>query len=159
MDRRPLTAHGKDEEMQQDTPAGFVERFSEVAADSNYSRYIRLRETGTHDIRAAATALREHTADRWGETGLSSLHQNLDEELVTEALLAQRRHYDDESELVAAEFQEFWDACDVQRLSHGTLERIKTELARSFLASRKAEKFTVVDNEQGIWLFKFKEQQ
>ena len=103
----------------------------------------------SEDITAAATALWT-TALRQGPGALDRL--TLDEPTVITVLLAQKKRWDDEGELVSVEFEEYWDATDKLRFSSGLLEEMKKELARGFLENKKAD-HVVVNNFHGIWLF------
>lgn len=130
----------------------FADRFAAVAADSDYSRDARLRGIdGNYDIRAAADALWTRTVRSGADLDLGLITESS----VIEALLSLKKRYDDENELVSVEFEEFWDACDQQKLSPSTKASVSADLVRDFLSRKRKEGFTVVDNAYGIWLFEF----
>lgn len=139
--------------MQQYGRSVFADRFAEVAADSDYSRYAKNQDVTSEDIRAAAFALWEHLR-RTGQDPQAYAEKDLDEETVTSVLLARQGQYADETELVSKEFREYWDATDKMRFTFATLDVMRKELARRFLTAKRTEGFTVVDNEYGIWLFR-----
>lgn len=139
--------------MQQRGLSGFADRFAEVAADTDYSRKPALQSTSSFDITAAAEALWRDASRRGVD--LEELASALDSAAVERALEAQVRRYDDEDELVSVEFEEYWDATDEKRFSSMLLEQMKEELARTFLSDKKGEGMIVVNNHEGIWLFKF----
>lgn len=139
--------------MQQRGLSGFADRFAGVAADTDYSRKPALQSTSSFDITAAAEALWKDASRRGVD--LEELTGTLDSAAVERALEAQVRRYDDEDELVSVEFEEYWDATDEKRFSSMLLEQMKEELTRTFLSDKKEEGMIVVNNHEGIWLFKF----
>lgn len=128
----------------------FAQKFIELAADSDYSRYQKLRDISERDIRAAADAL-------WLKSSRNGSVEDtfafLDESTVVSALRCLARRYDDANDLVSSQFREYWDATDKHIKSPGLLARMEAELCSGFLASKKEEGITVVDNAYGIWLF------
>lgn len=73
-------------------------------------------------------------------------------------MLSQVKRYDDRDELVSVEFEEYWDATDAQNFTSGLLEEMKRELSDNFMAERREAGCVVVNNEHGIWIFKFPEE-
>lgn len=126
----------------------YAKAFAEVAADSDYSRYTKLQTASQQDIKAAAQFV-------W-QIGnhLDPRKLPLDEESVIQAMLAQVKRYGDESELVSTEYQEYWDATDEMRFSSFLLDQMAKELTGRFLAAKRAEGYVVVNNDDGIRLFK-----
>lgn len=129
----------------------FVRRFAEAAEDCDYSAYDRLRTLTQFDIEAAGAALWDWRSRRGDD--LRNLEVTPHQAL--EALLAKRNAYQDERELVAVEFEEFWDQASSLDLSTDLLRGIESELTQKFLASRTKDGYTVVNDVDGIWLFKF----
>lgn len=127
----------------------FPGRFAEKAADSDYSRYPQLQGLSKEDIYATAEALRIQGL----RLGIHVSELEPDEPFVITALLAQKQRWDDEGELVSAEFEEYWDATDEHHFPTSLLEEMKRELSRNFLDGKKEEGFVVVNNQDGIWLF------
>lgn len=139
--------------MQQYGRSVFADRFAEAAADSDYSRFAKNQDVTSEDIRAAALALWEHLR-RTGQDPRTYAEQGLDEETVTSVLLGRECRYADEMELVSKEFREYWDATDEMRFTFSTLDVMRKELTHRFLAAKRKEGFTVVDTDDGIWLFR-----
>lgn len=138
--------------MQQYGRSQFADHFAEVAADSDYSRHAKLREVTQYDIRAAAEAL---WSRKWRSE--KDYSEQVTEADVIEALLAKVEYYDDENHLVSVVHQDYWDATDKLRLSSGLLQQMQKELSRKYLYEKRIEGFTVVDNDHGIWLFRFED--
>lgn len=134
----------------QDGRIRFVDHFTEVAADSDYSRYPKLRDTTQDDIRAAAEALWQK---RWKSP--EDFSEQVTEAEVVEALLAKTEHYDDENHLASVIHKSYWDMTDDLGLSSGLREKMQKELSQEYLYQKRIEGFTAVDNDHGIWLFKF----
>jgi hypothetical protein len=135
--------------MQRHGQSTFENRFAAQAADSDYSKHAKLRDSTNSDILAAAEALWNHL--QRNRINLRELG-GLDEEIVITAMLAQAGRWEDEDELVSTEFQDYWDQTDTFNFSYTLREQIKNELTISFLAS-KHDAYIVVNNRQGIWLF------
>ncbi|MCP9209602.1 hypothetical protein [Streptomyces cucumeris] len=131
----------------------FVDRFTEVAADSDYSSYARLTGIDRWDIRATAEALWTHWLRFGGDR--EEMARSLTGEVVIDALLAQEARYDDEGDLVEAQFTAFWDAVDDMKLTFGLRGKIRSELASKYLGDQREQGHSVVSDGQGIWLFKF----
>ena len=124
----------------------FVERFADLAAESDYSRHPQLRGASEWDIKAAGEALWTY-----------AMREDIDiskpgESMVITAMLAQTKRWDDEGELVSVEFEEYWDATDKLGLSGLLTKDLKRELTAKYLATRRDD-FVVVNNRYGIWLF------
>ncbi len=129
----------------------FVERFTGVAAETDWSRYPQLQAASEYDIRAAGQAL----WIRWNPRPGYGLIIPQD---VEKSMLSQVKRYDDRDELVSVEFEEYWDATDTQNFTSGLLEEMKRELSDNFMAERREAGCVVVNNEHGIWIFKFPEE-
>lgn len=129
----------------------FADRFAEKAADTSYSDYAKLRDVSPYDIRAAAEALWSYAM----RNDIDLVATELTGNIVITALLARVQSWDDESELVSTEFEEYWDATDLHRFSPGLVKQMEEELARNFL-NRKREDHIVVNSGYGIWTFEKK---
>lgn len=130
----------------------FADHFAEVAADSDYSRHPKLRDTTQHDIRAAAEAL---WSKRWRSQ--EDYSEQVTETDVIEALLAKVEHYADENHLVSVAHKDYWDKTDKLGLSSDLRQRMEKELSHEYLYGRRIEGFMTVSNDHGIWLFKFED--
>jgi hypothetical protein len=138
----------------QDMMNEFIDRFIEVAANSDWPSRQELQDTEELDIQAAAEALWIHY-DNLGHH-LPRAAGNLRPGAgVINVLLSQVKRYDDKGELVSVEFEEHWDAIDAMGFSDSLKNQMKEELAHVFLAARKKEGCIVVNNQDGIWIFKF----
>lgn len=141
--------------MQQYGRSQFADRFAEVAADSDYSRFPVLRDLTQHDIRAAALAMwAEMTKRGWDREEAGKI---LDSNSVERVLLNKIARWDDDSHLVSTEFQEYWDATDEMKFSSGLLEDIRLELMNKYIVRKRNDGLTVIENQHGIWLFNMKE--
>lgn len=127
----------------------FADQFAERAADSDYSRHVKLQGFSQYDIRAAAEALWARLA--WGGVDFNKV--TLSEQVVITAMLALARRYDDGGELVSDEFSDFWDACGEQPLSSATRDMIRENLVDNFLSGRRRAGMIIVSTVHGIWLF------
>jgi len=141
----------------QDMMNEFIDRFVEVAADSDWSSRSELQNTEARDIRAAAESLWIHY-DNLGHH-LSNAAGNLRPGVgIANVLLSQVKRYDDEGELVSVEYEEYWDVTDAIGLSNSLKNQMKGELSNSFLAAKEKEGCIVINNQEGIWLFRFESQ-
>lgn len=141
--------------MQQLTMAEFVDAFTEVAADTDYSAKPSLQGVSRFDIQAAAAALwRESIRRGWGR---ETVFASLDSTIVLHALGAQVKRYDDENELVSTEFEEYWDTTDTFDFPTGLRQEMQEIIARRFLKGKEEEGMVTVNNRNGIWLFRFSE--
>lgn len=127
----------------------FADRFAEKAADTDYSWRVELQDFSQYDIRAAAEALWLHLARH----GIGPNATELNEQIIVTAMRARAKRYDDGGDLVAQEFENFWDACDEQPLSSATEDMIREDLVASFLSGQRKAGMIVVNNLHGIWLF------
>jgi hypothetical protein len=128
----------------------FADRFAERAADSDYSRYSQLQDTTSEDIRAAAEAL-------WWKKWRSpeDYSEQVTEADVIEALLAKAEYYSDDNHLVSVVYETYWDMTDKLGLPSGLLQQMEKALSRKYLDEKRAEGFAVVNNDHGIWLYRF----
>ena len=117
---------------------GFVARFAELAEDSDYSAHAELRNTTRHDITAAAEAFFWHLLVAGARCG--EVEDGLAVSNIVPALKART---------------EFWDSVDAQGFTFATRERMRNELTAKFLEKKRGDGFRVVDNDEGIWVFKF----
>lgn len=141
--------------MQQYGRSQFADRFAEVAADGDYSRIPRLQGTTQYDIRAAAEAMWAAGTKRgWDREEMGRV---LDVATVERVLLAKVSHFSDGNHLVSVEFEEYWDATDKQGFSFGLRETIQEGLVRNYENRKRQELLTVVNNQNGIWVFDLKE--
>lgn len=132
---------------------GFVARFAELAEDSDYSAHPELRHTTRHDITAAAEAFFWHLLVAGARCG--EVEDGLAVSNIVPALKARTAFYADQGDLVEDEFTEFWDSVDAQGFTFATRERMRNELTAKFLEKKRGDGFRVVDNDEGIWVFKF----
>lgn len=138
--------------MQQYGKSRFADHFAEVAADSDYSRYAKLRDTTQYDIRAAAEALWQQ---RTRSNGLKEYSEQVTEADVIEALLAQVEKYGDDNELVSVNYEHYWDLTDTLIDSSDLKKQIERHLAHKFMNDKRMQGCTVVENQWGTWFFKF----
>lgn len=141
--------------MQQYGKSRFADRFAEVAADSDYSSYAKLQRTSQYDIRAAAEALWQRT--RRAQDRPEEVAKHLTGVDVINVLTAQVERYDDDNEMVSVNYEGYWDWTDKLGLSSGLRQRMQEELAQKYLAEKRAEGFTTVSNQWGVWLYRFED--
>lgn len=141
--------------MQQNEKSEFVDRFVEVAANSDYSRHAKLQRTDQHDIQAAAEALWWRITCAPGRAGFKEYSEEIADADVIETLLAKIERYDDDNHLVSVNYEGYWDMTDGLGLSSGLRERMQRELSLKYLSEKRMEGFVTVNNERGIWLFRF----
>lgn len=141
--------------MQQYGRSQFADKFAEVAADTDYSRFPALRDITQYGIRAAAEAV---WAVAWKAGWNKDDIQQLDitTSLVEQALTGLVKHYGETNELVSVEFQEYWDATDTMTFSADLRERMETELSWKYMEGKRSEGLTVISNRDGIWIFNLK---
>ena len=127
--------------------SSFCDRFTQQAADSDYSRHAKLQGASQYDIRAAASAL-------WTLAAREGIDlSELNEGIVITAMLAQEQRWDNEDELVSTEFEEYWDATDAQGFSPGLRQDMQEELVRRFLDGKRKDHI-VINDWDGIWTFR-----
>lgn len=106
------------------------------------------------DFEAAAEALwcRE---TRGGAVDREVSIRPLGEAAVRAALRALRNRYRDRVCAVEVECEDFWNLAVGMNLSAATLEAIRDDLFLDFTWRMKGLGYIVVENDHGIWLFRF----
>jgi hypothetical protein len=126
-------------------PKRYVERFLEVAEDTDWSRYSRLQDLTQADLRAAAEALWQHSTRT--RRYVQTLPKNITSDDVERVLMTYVGTWEDENHVVSEIYRSFMDRVDEMGLSQGTRDRIVEDLYQQWAGEVPR---TVVNNVDGI---------